>query len=294
MVLDKAITSIAAVLFVATTAAAQTSYPIVISSESKFDQLGISPISLLPTRCYHHGDGGPHISLSNALLAFYQSQGFSRRSACMALISGIRFNPETGQRLATYIWAEPRLFKNGQPDPRYWTNGYPDGDMSDELPISLPRCFARGLPFSDCVWRYDVLTGKRMSAADTAKHAEVGRMLESFLSRLARLGLPPSQPLGYRDGFLGVELWTKNEGQDPPWSDIDFDYTGGEMHLLKFYDFSSEFPKGYGYALLYTNNDGGLGPDVSPETVKAAIEGQRRPQQINLDRLKDIWSAGSN
>ena len=35
------------------------------------------------------------------------------------------------------------------------------------------------------------------------------------------------------------------------------------------------------------------GPDVSPEAVKAAIEGQRLPQQINPYRLMGIWNAGS-
>jgi hypothetical protein len=298
MIFDKALGIVAAVLF-ATTATAQTSPPIIISSKSQFEQLGISLLSPLPNRCYHYGEGGDFISISKSLLAFYESQGFSLSSACMALISGIRFNPETGQRLATYIWANPKLFTNGRPDRRFWTNGFPTdpGDISDELPISLPRCFARGLPFSDCVWRYDVLTGERMSANDTAKHAEVGRRAERFLSGPRARQLfdvsPPDE-----DGFImsSGRNWNEEDGDDdwrPPWRGIHFAYTGGEMDLAMFYDLSSEFPKGYGYALLYVN-DGGAGPDVSPEAVKAAIEGQRRPQQINLDRLREIWNAGAN
>src|SRR5947207_52338 len=137
MIFGKALGTVAAVLFAATTATAQTSFPIIISSETQFEQLGISLLSPLPNRCYHYGDGGDSVSINNSLLAFYESQGFSLRSACMALISGIRYNPETGQRLATYIWANPKLFKNGRPDRRYWTNGSPTdlGDISDELPI---------------------------------------------------------------------------------------------------------------------------------------------------------------
>ena len=56
------------------------------------------------TGCYHFGEGGAvNISISAELLAYYVQQGFSRRSLCMALISAIRFDPETGRRLATYV-----------------------------------------------------------------------------------------------------------------------------------------------------------------------------------------------
>jgi hypothetical protein len=303
--IDRFIGALAIVIVAATGAAAQTKYPLVISSESKLKQLGmwLGYMSQLPNRCYHYGDGGNSISLSDALLAFYQSQGFSRRSACMALISGIRFNPETGARLATFVWVDPKLFKNGRPDPRYWTQGMPTdvGDISDELPLSLPRCFARGLPLSDCNWRYHVLSGKRMSAADIAKHAEAGRKAEQFLSSARarqRFDADPSHP--GEGGFIHIagssRNWNDRDDTDdwrPPWLDIKFDYAGVEMDLAMFHDYASEFPKGFGYALLYVN-DGGAGPDASPDTIKAAIEGQRRPPQIDVDKLKDIWSAGSN
>jgi len=300
--ISRIIGGLAIVAFAATGAAAQTKYPLIISSESKLKQLGIwlGYSSPLPNRCYHYGDGGNSISLSDVLLPFYRSQGFSHRSACLALISGIRFNPETGARLATFVWADPKLFKNGRPDRRYWTQGMPTdvGDISDELPLSLPRCFASGLPFSDCAWRYHVLTGKRMSAADTARHAELGRRVEQFLGGPGprqRFDADPSHPA--EEGFIqtaGSSLkWDEGDDWRPPWRDIKFDYTGGEMNLGMFHDFSNEFPKGFGYALLYVN-DGGAGPDASPDTIKAAIDGQRRPPQIDIDKLKDIWSAGSN
>jgi len=220
----------------------------------------------------------------------------------MALISSIRFNPETGARLATYIWADPKLFKNGRPDPRYWTDGMPSStdDISDELPLSLPRCFARALPLSDCAWRYNVLTGKRLSPADAARHAEVGRKVEQFLSGprpRQRFAADPSKVAW--EGFIKTSgssrNWNEDDGDDapPPWLDIKFDYAGAQLDLAMFHDYSSEFPEGYGYALLYLK-DGGAGPDASPDAVKAAIEGQRRPPQIDLDKLKDIWSAGSD
>jgi len=45
--------------------------------------------------------------------------------------------------------------------------------------------------------------------------------------------------------------------------------------------------KGYGYARCSTQR-GRRGPDASPDAVKAAIEAQRRPPQIELDKLKNI------
>jgi hypothetical protein len=65
-------------------------------------------------------------------LSFYKSQGFSRRSACLALISGIRFNPEDGKHLATYILVDRKLLKPKDNEP---------SALSAELPMSLPSCF---------------------------------------------------------------------------------------------------------------------------------------------------------
>ena len=78
-----------------------------------------------------------------------------------------------------------------------------------------------------------------------------------------------------------------------PWHDVHFDYAGGELQIHVFYDYSAEFPKGHAYALLYVN-DGGGAPDVSPETVKATIDGQLKPPQVDIIKLNGIWSSGSS
>ena len=290
-----------------TSASAQSQYPLVLTSASKLKELGIAvgySVSL-PNRCYHYGEGGDSVSISDALLNFYKLQGFSLRSACMALVSGIKFNPETGKRLATFILADPKLFKNGRPDPKYWSHGSPTelGEITDELPLSLPTCFGRGLPYTDCEWRYDPMTGKEISAADTAKQKRVGNSIEKILSdphSRKRFNSNPSR-IG-EDGFIEISGFSGNwsvtddpfgASYDQPWHDVHFDYAGGELQIHVFYDYSSEFPKGYGYALLYVN-DGGAGPGVSPKTVKAAIDGQRKPSQIDITKLKDTWNSGSN
>src|SRR5271166_5675991 len=142
---------LAAGLLWASGAAARSPYPIVFDSVQQLKRYGLALIGIgtedkslhFHTRCYYYGDGGWDLSISDELLSFYKSQGFSRRSACLALISGIRFNPETGQRLATYILVDRKLLKPKANEP---------SALSDELPLSLPKCFAGGTPYSDCMW----------------------------------------------------------------------------------------------------------------------------------------------
>lgn len=268
-------------LALGTAASAQTRFPMVFDTVQKLKQTGIALLldaelgrksQHFPTRCYYYGDGGWDISISNALLAQYKSQGFSRRSACMALVSGIRFNPETGKRLATYIILDPKRFKRG--------TVMEAGVVSDELPLSLPRCFARGLPYSDCAWRYDPMSGKRLSATQTQKLKSIGERIEKFLgdprTREAFRYFDDDSP--YTKGMISV-----GAGQDGP------DDLGEDTHF-SFYDYASEFPKGYGYALYA---EGGAGPDVSPAVVKAAVDGLKSPPRIDPNELKDIWSTGN-
>jgi len=75
--ISRIIGALAIAVVAGTGAAAQTKYPLVVYSESKLKQIGIwfSFKSPLPNKCYHYGDGGDWISLSEALRAFYQSQG---------------------------------------------------------------------------------------------------------------------------------------------------------------------------------------------------------------------------
>jgi hypothetical protein len=126
------------------------------------------------TGCYHFGEGGAvNISISAELLAYYVQKGFSRRSLCMALISAIRFDPETGRRLATYVVIYDLKELRKHPDDV--------GNLSPELPLSIPSCFARALPYSDCTWNFDAFTGKRLSATLTRRFKAFGRELEEAI-----------------------------------------------------------------------------------------------------------------
>jgi hypothetical protein len=126
------------------------------------------------TGCYQFGEGGTvNISISAELLAYYVQQGFSRRSLCMALISAIRFDPETGRRLATYVVVY------GLRALRKPLNGM--DSVSPELPLAIPSCFARALPYSDCTWNFDAFTGKRLSLTLTRRFKAFGQKLEDAI-----------------------------------------------------------------------------------------------------------------
>lgn len=217
----------------------------------------------------------------------------------MALVSGILFNSETGKRLATYVLIGKRYALRGQRIVSRKTGKpvkeddylMPD-DITDELPLSLPKCFAGGLPYSDCVWNYDPITGRKLAAdapvserdtecegtcADyqplTAK--EVGMKIEQYLSDPKIRGKALTRDDAPKDGlyrkgeFLGV---------------INF-----SSHAT-FYDFSEEFPKGFGYAVYA---EGGAAPSVSTDVVNIALEGRRPPKQIDPKKLLKIWKAGT-
>ena len=49
----------------------------------------------LKHRCYSYGDGGYLISVDDDFLRRHEARGFTLNSLCMALISGIRFDPES-------------------------------------------------------------------------------------------------------------------------------------------------------------------------------------------------------
>jgi hypothetical protein len=92
-------------------------YPVVFTSNSELEGLGLSldwpPPKLIdalklprfPNGCYlYRGRDRDHlISMSDEFLARHIARGFSRESLCMALVSEARFDPETGQRLVTYV-----------------------------------------------------------------------------------------------------------------------------------------------------------------------------------------------
>lgn len=101
-------------------------FPIVFTEMADLQALGLSldwppPVSVAPTdtakpvkvphfknTCYWYA--GPItrylLSLSVEYIAEFTSKGFTRESLCMAIVSGITFDPESGERLATLIYRD--------------------------------------------------------------------------------------------------------------------------------------------------------------------------------------------
>jgi uncharacterized protein YgiM (DUF1202 family) len=247
------------------TATAQ--FPIIFNKEAEMEPIGLTyldrtegPRRHLAHRCYYIGDGGPGISFSDAFLDHYKALGFSRRSLCMALMSGVRFNPETGNRLATYI----RKFSEN------------DYDMYPELPITVPACFKNGTPYSDCIFRYHPLSGAALSAEVTRLYRETGeRLLQELRDPVRRKSFKYfNDDDTYTKGMIviGVEQERLN---------------GGPLSVASFYDYSSEFPEGFGYGLYA---DGTAAPGISAAAVRTAADPRRRRPQISQARVRELLS----
>ena len=251
------------------------------------------------TGCYHFGEGGAvNISISADLLAYYMQQGFSRRSLCMALISAIRFDPELGRRLATYVVINDLKELRRHPDDM--------GVTSPELPLTIPSCFARALPYSDCTWNFDAFTGKKLSAPLTQSFKALGRIVEDTI-RAFKNGPHEAAGDNCEEGSADWRPTTSEKAQKLcsyyPWEAVDQypwvtdrahlgeEYTHYKYNIPPYYfDLSAEFPEGFGYGLIYY--DTGLGSSVPDDVIKAALEGAKRPAQIDPAKLKELWGYG--
>ncbi|MER9018975.1 hypothetical protein [Mesorhizobium sp. M0898] len=256
-------------------------FPLVFTSVSSLKKVGIA-LDLnvnksihFNARCYYYGDGGWDISVSPALLAFYQHKGFSRESLCLALISGIRFNPVTGKRLATYILINDVA--------ALAAGAIESGTLSDELPLSIPECFKRGLPYSDCSWNYDPLSGQRLSKTKTAKYARIGVNLTAMLAKHPRTESCSGSNIDQRtDEYRGIGSESLLKG-----ALCQTGYGGDEV---SFYAYGGNLSTGFGYALYA---DGEAGPEASPAVVKAAAEGKKVKPQIDPADLRTVWNTGN-
>ncbi len=103
----------------------EVSYPIVFSNPADLEALGLSialsevdasekpRTPVFAKTCYWYGDGTMHfISISDEFLAQYTPRGFTHESLCLALLSQARFDPETGERLPSYIFRDDAALKS--------------------------------------------------------------------------------------------------------------------------------------------------------------------------------------
>ncbi len=301
-------------------------YPIVfIDTFEALHRLGIGgDLRPLKNKCYHYGEASYRVSLSDDFLARYQAKGFTLESLCLALISEARFDPETGQRLPTYIRFHakelqqelaglkpddpPGMLKYKGRDPRTFTAKEMQeccdsliGFISEEQPLAVPPCFKNGNPYSDCTWRYAIKSGQRLSDQSVEKFRQLGRAMELVMAIAIR-----SAPMCREDQRGAWPCTTPRDRDDRGWlaeertGDIDilidqlresfpsipqFPPALFKGNNATLYDISSAFPRGFGYALYA---DGGAGPSVSLAAVRGALGEGEPASRVNWSQLRRI------
>ncbi len=300
-----------------------TRYPIVISNIEDLRAAGIAfswreqTVKEFNNQCYYYGDGGHNLSFSDELVSDYVSKGFSLHSLCLAIVSEARFDPETGMRLPTFVVMEEAEFKSvfkGKNISKLKTIEIEElaGDLvSTELPLQVPSCFKGGTPYSDCNWRFDIISGSKLKEGTRESYKKLDKAFAAAIS--AHPGWQDcddslavedqriyciAERWGERDASEDGELIVKRlapEGYGI--SDLFVDEEGKrlpgsllserdlELSHASFFDISRILPNGYGYAL---NADGGAGPAASVATIIAAHDGSKPGRQISSKRLKEL------
>jgi hypothetical protein len=172
-------------------------YPILIESASKgsadLRMFGIDHSNYFPNQCFYYGDGGYTLSISNDFKARYDRMGMPFENLCFVLRTGLmRYDPESGKRLPTYMVGKidlvARLFRKpeAQDDqPHSDEETLNSGDVSEELPLEVPKCFAgakhtdrSALDVSSCSFRYHPWSGKLLNPDEAKVFASAGFYIE--------------------------------------------------------------------------------------------------------------------
>jgi hypothetical protein len=272
-------------------------FPVVFTSNAELSKFGLAIASVwvgsdkergLLHRCYYYGDGGDVITVSHERLLRYAERGFTLNSLCLGLMSETLFDPETGRRLPTYILVNAAKAAGGTP---------PDVESTFEHPLELPSCFRRALPYMDCVFNFDRLTGEPLSDAKKLGFRELGRSLNEALERAVAERLVCRWPfcserrfdVSYVIGSLAAgddePQICSNRGYLPHFIESELAPRGisvakslMEGAHLSCFDISLNLPTGFGYTM---DADGSAGPDVSAAVLKAAVDPKRRLGQID-------------
>jgi hypothetical protein len=267
-------------------------FPLVFTSKDPLSNFGLSIGSAkqppLLHSCYYYGDGGDLITVSHERLLRYRDMGFTLNSLCLGLMSETLFDPETGKRLPTFIVIDA--------DAAASSGTIRGNDTTYEHPLELPRCFRRALPYSDCVFNFDRLTGQPLSEDKKLAFQALGKSLNEAFERAIKERLVCSWPFcterrsdccvvgSLAAGGAGPAICS-NEGYLPYFIESELAPHGIDVpkplldgsHLSCF-DVSINLPAGYGYAM---DADGTAGPSVSPEVIKAALDSKHRVSQID-------------
>lgn len=283
----------------AMTAAAQD-YPVIFHDADAQREFGVYNARFgavgdgrpLANKCFYYGVNSQLLSLSDGFLAPYLAKGFSLRSLCMAMVSGLTHHPETGARLATIMSAD---VENGEV-----------ASLGAEIMVEVPDCFRRGLPLTDCEIRYGP-DGAPLPEDVVAEIARSGQFaLEAGRGLLA--GGAFSRPCAA--AAVGGECFIETFGAIPAVSDPDHEGAGesgqadpgagyfarewaaGDLapDLLPFggfADFSPAHEEGFAYALFAYGGLVPFGPSEASITAEGlAIAGKNRANSAVIESLK--------
>jgi hypothetical protein len=246
------------------------SFPIAVFHFSKGEEM-----AALKYPCYEVGHAGLYLSLGEEFVQKYEERGFSRRALCMAMVSEIHYDPEDGHRLQSI------LLRSG---------GQEDVVFSYEIPMEVPACFKGGRPLWDCTFNYDPNTGDPIDASKQARIHELGAFLNRALPRLflqscgayskqCRIRKAEIVDLSQEGRFVALipqeKLWWSTDALGEEWSKV---YRTDFENVLSFYDYSSELPGGFGYALFA---DAPAGPAMSAQAIKYSLSGTGAKSQID-------------
>ncbi|MGB0410535.1 MAG: hypothetical protein ACPGFA_03010 [Pikeienuella sp.] len=275
--------SLGAVLLTVQVAVAQAVYPVVFGDNRVLAELGIQmrshvggvEVPQFDNKCHYYGDGGPLITLSDDFVAPYLAKGFSVPSLCMGVYAGVRFDPDTGRRLATFMVADLDAIDQ---------YGFDPFAITEEFGLEIPTCFASGRPLTDCDFKFDPKTGAALNEQVRQNVRGLGNATDAIATKAIRAGqfakecatggpvFPNCRTDFYPDepdnefvkGFRGRE-----EPQGLNWP-------------VTFLDVSDEFPAGYGYAIFAS---GEAGPSAELDAEKIAVDPKRRASKAIMESL---------
>jgi hypothetical protein len=197
--------------------------PIISMTGQQLHTIGIALQSTgvppLPNSCASAGSAD--LSVSNEMLSAFRTRGFTLESLCLGLASWFRFDPETGK---------PVPFAS-----------LPNNKM---VPLNLPNCFKRAVPFLDCNWLTEQDWGSKLGDRERADMRKTGQTIDA----VARDHIKSK---GYTGTFSPYDMVNKPGN-----------IFGDTAIMLQLVMFSKALPLGYGYAL-----QGPEGSDPEEEKV---------------------------
>ena len=269
-------------------------YPIVFESAQEARKIGFviqgygpGGETVRPERinCYDYGSATYILTMSKQVLRAFEQRSFTLQSLCFGLVSLARFDPESGQRMPTFIVIDRAAAiedlngNNGEIDDNTTVSR---NFATPEIPLSLPGCYARGVPLLDCQWRFNPNTGEALPGDVAAQLGELGQQIDQVIKAKIDGGLIPTAAA--RPGAV-------IETHDNIHPVIDLNEGNWLQDVRRIvrpmqFDISEGFQQRYGYALK-TDGSGGP-PSVSAFVVKNALDHGKPASQLRLARIREV------